>query len=72
MKHVDFLYVCYAYYGNNSFVPIRTRVSITSTELKEASFFMNDNHFILHQIGKMKEFNQNDNRQDYRILYRTI
>ena len=37
LKHIDFLYVCYAYYGNNSFVPIRTSVSQSNTDLKQAS-----------------------------------
>ena len=70
--HMDFLYMCYCYFGNNSFVPIRTKVKLGNNLLKESSFFTNEDHFVLHQIGKMKEINQNDRRLQTRTIYRTI
>ena len=70
--HIDFFYLCYSYYGNNSFVPIRTRVLEDNLILKEGYFFTNNNHFVLHQIGKLKEFNQNDKNIEAKVKYRTV
>jgi hypothetical protein len=60
-EEIDFIYLCYCYYGNYSFLPIRTRVPIDSTVFRQSSFFTNDDHFVQHQIGKLKAVNQ-DNR----------
>ena len=63
--HLDFLYLCYGYYCNHSFMAIRTTVEHTS-------FFMNDEHFLKHQKGKLLELNQNELRLHTRIMYRSI
>ena len=69
---MDFFYLCYAYFGNTSFVPIRTSVDIESDILNKSSFFTNDEHFINHQHGKLKELNQTEHNSITRIVYRSI
>ena len=54
MLHVDFLYICYAYFGNYSFTPIRTQVEKNSKVFHVSSFFTNDDHFMTHQKGKLQ------------------
>ena len=70
--HMDFFYLCYGYYSNHSFMPIRTSVPGNSSIFKVSSFFMNDDHFVNHQKGKIIEFNQNEANLISRIMYRTI
>ena len=71
-NNIDFLYTCYAYYGNFSFVPIRTLVDKDNEMLKSSSFFTNDEHFVNHQIGKLQEFNQNESNFVSKLAYRSI
>ena len=71
-KNVDFVYTCYAYLGNYSFVPIRTLVKKDDTTFKESVFFTNDDHFVKHQKGKLQEFNQNENKVVSKLVYRSI
>ena len=70
--HMDFFYLCYGYFCNHSFMAIRTDVSPDSQVFKSSSFFMNDDHFLNHQMGKISEFNQNERNLATRIMYRTI
>lgn len=70
--HIDYLYTCYTYYGNHSFVAIRTKVPKNSNVFIQSSFFMNDDHFVNHQKGKMIEFNQNELSLESKIMYRSI
>ena len=72
MSHIDYFYVCYAYIGNTSFTPIRTRVEKNSQTFVISSFFTNDDHFNNHQGGKMMQFNQNNERFVSRMIYRSI
>ena len=69
--HVDIFYLCYAYYGNYSFVPIRTLVSKEDSMFKQSSFFTNDDHFVKHQSGKLQEIKQNEKKYVSRAIYRT-
>ena len=70
--HLDFFYMCYGYYSNHSFVPIRTRVNRSSSVFTSSSFFTNDSHFVDHQKGKLLEINQNESSMETRVLYRTF
>ena len=70
--HLDYLYVCYAYYGNHSFMAIRTKIQKDNKIFKESLFFMNDDHFFKHQEGNLMEFNQNESRLESKIMYRSI
>ena len=72
IHHIDFFYLCYGYYGNHSFVPIRTSMEKNHLIFQTSSFFMNDDHFVEHQKGKLKEFNQNESRTVSRLIYRSI
>ena len=38
MEHADFLYYCYAYIGNHSFIPIRTKLNDNSSIFVESPF----------------------------------
>jgi hypothetical protein len=58
VEHIDFFYMFYAYYGNFSFIPIRSRLHCRlMDQMPHSSMFMNDEHFIRHQNGKMKQLN---------------
>jgi hypothetical protein len=70
--HEDFLYMCYGYYANHSFIPIRTSVNLNSHIFLESKFFTNDLHFVVHQDGKRKELNQNEKNVITRIMYRSV
>jgi hypothetical protein len=71
-QEIDFIYLCYCYYGNYSYLPIRTRVPIESEVFTESSFFTNFDHFVQHQIGKLRAVNQ-DNRDIWlRMKLRSI
>ena len=72
LKHIDFIYYCYAYVGNHSFIPIRLKVNKDSTIFKDSSFFMNNEHFLKHQFGKLQEINQNGCGIVSQIAYRSI
>lgn len=72
MKNIDVFYLCYAYFGNYSFVPIRTLVAHDSVVFKESKFFSNNPHFVRHQVGKMKSFNQNNRPRTSKMIYRSI
>ena len=69
---MDFFYRLYSYYSNTSFMSIRTSVSRDNVILNTSYFFMNNDHFLQHQIGKLAEFNQNEKDIQSKILYRSI
>jgi hypothetical protein len=72
-EHIDWFYLCYAYWGNYSFVPIRSRMSNNVNDIEESSFLMTTNtHFIEHQRGKLEELNRNNPDTESRMLYRSI
>ena len=71
-SNVDFVYYCYAYLGNKSFVPIRTGIKDNSNTFVCSKFFMNNDHFVMHQYGKLQEINQNGCGITSKIAYRTI
>ena len=71
-QNIDFIYYCFAYLGNKSFVPIRTKIADVSTAYSESKFFMTNDHFVMHQFGKMQEINQNGCGLVSRMAYRTI
>ena len=72
VDNIDLFYYCYGYLGNNSFVPIRTKVPSNSIYFLHSSFFTNNDHFISHQIGKMHEINQNGCGLKSKQAYRSI
>lgn len=72
LYHIDFFYMIYCYYSNHSFMAIRMNVYKHSTIFKQSSFFTNERHFIDHQYGKLKEFNQNNKHLQSRVMYRSI
>ena len=72
LVHIDLFIRFYAYLGNFSFVPIRTKVNMDSDTFKISSFFTNDNHFIKHQKGKLLAFNQNEEKIFTKMVYRSI
>jgi hypothetical protein len=72
VENIDIFYLVYAFYGNNSQIAIRTKVSPNSKMFQESSFFMNDSHFVMHQRGKMQEYNQYFMRVESQLAYRTI
>jgi hypothetical protein len=71
-KEIDYFYTCYCHFGNFSFLPIRTRVDQDCTVFVRSSFFTNNDHFIEHQRGKMKELNQNYTEIPTMIAYRSM
>ena len=70
--NIDYFYICYGYFGNTSFVPIRTTVDSASTVFQEGSFFTNNEHFRNHQEGKLMELNQNEENMITKMVYRSI
>jgi hypothetical protein len=58
VQEIDFLYTCFCYYGNFSFLPIRTHIPIDSTVFTHSSFFVNDEVFKDHQRGKFIQVSQ--------------
>ena len=72
MAHIDYLYMCYGYYGNTSFVPIRTKIDINSDVFSESCMFANNRHFLKHQEGKLMELNETEQKEVTRMVYRSI
>ena len=72
LNSIDLFYYCYGYLGNNSFVPIRTKVPSNSNYFRHSSFFTNNVYFLKHQIGKMHEINQNGCGLKSKHAYRSI
>jgi hypothetical protein len=71
-ENIDYFYRQYCYYGNYSYVPVRTYVERDCSVFKLSKFFMNDTFYTKHQKGKLKEFNQMNGSLERRILYRSL
>ena len=71
-QNIDYIYYCYAYLGNTSFLPIRTEISINSEVFIHSRFFMNNEHYVRHQKGKLHQINQNGCGMATKVYYRTI
>jgi hypothetical protein len=71
-NELDFFYTLYGYYVNGSFLPIRTLVENDSTIFPESSFFMNDDHFVNHQIGKLEELNRTESTVIDNLIFKSI
>ena len=71
LENIDYLYTCYAYFGNMSFVPIRTLVPLDSRTYRQASFYTNNSYYQQHQKGKLMEFNQNEKSDMAKVVYRS-
>ena len=72
VRHIDYFYMSYAYFGNTSFVPIRTTVILDSPIFVESSYITNNDHFKNHQFGKLQEFNEYQDKMVTKIVYRSI
>jgi hypothetical protein len=72
VQEIDFLYTCFCYYGNFSFLPIRTQVASNSMIFSSSSFFTNDDFFKEHQRGKFLQVSQDHQRVFTPVCYRTI
>lgn len=72
ITHIDFFYMCFGYFGNTSFIPIRTSINRESEIFIESKFFTNCEHYKKHQIGKLKEINQNEIKMITRLVYRSM
>ena len=72
ISEVDFVYYCYAYLGNTSFMPIRTKIEVDDNMFMKSLFFMNNDHFVKHQYGKLQEINQNGCGFNSQLAYRSI
>jgi hypothetical protein len=71
-KEIDFFYACFAYFGNFSFVPIRTYVKQDCVVFKKSRFFMNNSHFVKHQRRKLMEIHVHNEGLGSKIAYRTM
>ncbi len=72
VQEIDFFYCCFAYFGNFSFVPIRTIVAMNDMHFTNASFFTNNDVYREHQRGKFIQIGQDHNRMLTRVCYRTV
>jgi hypothetical protein len=68
---VDVFYMIMCYYCNHSFIPIRTYIDSKSDVFLKSRFFMNDNHFVRHQNGKMSTINFVNPGKMSTVLYRS-
>jgi hypothetical protein len=72
LTELDYFYVLYGYYVNGSFIPIRTSVDTDDELFVHSSFFMNDEHFLNQQRGKLQELNRTENTITDNIMFRSI
>jgi hypothetical protein len=72
VKEADFFYTCFCYYGNFSFLPIRTQVSSDNEAFRTSSFFTNDDYYRNHQRGKFLQISQDHQRMLTPVVYRTV
>jgi hypothetical protein len=68
----DVFYRCFCYYGNYSFLAIRTQVPMNSEQLPNSRFFTNNRHFMQHQFGKVDQLACVEPHLAARIQFRTI
>jgi hypothetical protein len=72
LHHCESFYTIYAYYGNYSFMGIRTFINEYNDKLAHSAFFMNDDFFIKHQQGKITEHNCYKPTNEHFITYRSV
>jgi hypothetical protein len=72
MQEIDFFYHTFAYFGNFSFVPIRTQIDADDETFTSASFYTNNDVFREHQRGKFLQISQDHQRMLTRVCYRTV
>jgi hypothetical protein len=72
LHHCESFYTIYGYYGNYSFMGIRTKVNEFNEKLRRSSFFMNDEFFVKHQKGKITEHNRYKPTNEHFIAYRSV
>jgi hypothetical protein len=60
ISEIDFFYIVYAYYGNGSFLSLRTMVPSNSAVFIHSSCLMNNEYFFRHQEGKLEELNRTE------------
>jgi hypothetical protein len=68
----DIFYRCYCYYGNYSFLAIRTQIPMNLDEMVNSRFFTNNRHFMQHQFGKVDQLACVERNVVSGILYRTM
>jgi hypothetical protein len=69
---MDMFYYTYCYNGNRSFIPVRTHVARDSKIFVKSKFFMNDNHFVRHQNGKLHTINHVHGDRMAKVAYRSV
>jgi hypothetical protein len=72
LDEIDYFYNVFAYYGNFSFVPIRTLVNCDDDRFTTASFYTNNEVFKEHQRGKLLQISQDHQRMLTSVCYRTV
>jgi hypothetical protein len=72
VQEIDFFYMVYAYYGNGSFLSLRTMVPANSTVFRDSSFFMNDDYFRNHQEGKLEELNRTETTVTDNYMFKKV
>jgi hypothetical protein len=68
----DIFYLCFCYYGNYSFLSIRTQVPMNSEIMVQSRFFTNNRHFMQHQFGKVDQLACVEPHITARVVYRTV
>jgi hypothetical protein len=72
LHHCESFYMIYGYYGNFSFMGIRTSINEYNSKLRRAAFFMNDDFFVKHQKGKITEHNRYKPTNEHFFAYRSV
>ena len=70
--NIDYIYYYHAYLFNRSILPVRSDISLQSDVFIHSLFFMNNEHYVRHQDGKLHEIIQNDCDMFTKVKYRTI
>jgi hypothetical protein len=72
MDNVDHMYMNYCYYGNGSFLPIRTHIAEDDEVFLKSKFFINNIHYAKHQRGKLNYVNQTQKGTMNACVFRTF
>jgi hypothetical protein len=72
VDNIDHMYTNYCYYGNGSFLPIRTHIAEDDPVFKNSRFFMNSIHYAKHQRGKLNYVNQTQKGTMNACVFRTF
>jgi hypothetical protein len=68
----DVFYRCFCYYGNYSFLAIRTQIPMNLDEMLFSRFFTNNPHFMQHQFGKVDQLACIEPDLVSRVSFRTV